>query len=136
MADTTSHELEKAEKHERTDLAEQTRPGPVFSPAVDIFEKDDAIMLLADMPGVTPESLKIDLKENVLTLTGDVEPPEGENETAVHREFDTGSFYRQFVLSDLIDQEKITARLVDGVLRLQLPKAVAAKPRRITVQSA
>lgn len=135
MAEATRHELEKAAKRERVELAEQTKPGPVYTPAVDIFEDADFITLLADMPGVTADSLKIDLRESVLTLTGDVQPPEGENETEVHREFETGSFYRQFTLSDMIDQSKISARLADGVLRLQLPKAVEAKPRKITVQS-
>jgi len=136
MANTMEREMETMEKSERTDLAEQTRPGPVFTPAVDIFESDEAITVEADMPGVRAGGLKIDLRENVLTLLGDVEPPRREKELDVHREFDTGTYYRQFALTDLIDQEKISARLVDGVLRLELPKASKAKPRRIPIRTA
>lgn len=135
MANATTHEMGTTEKNVRAGLAEQTKPGPVYTPAVDIFESDDAITVEADMPGVTADTLKIDLEESVLTLKGDVEWPEKDGEADVHREFEVGSFYRQFALTDLIDQERISARLVDGVLRLELPKASKAKPRRIAIQT-
>jgi HSP20 family molecular chaperone IbpA len=135
MADTKSKALQAKEKAEVTTPAEQTRPGLVFSPAVDIFETDTEITLLADMPGVKATDLKIDLRESVLTLDGDVKPPEGNDEADIIREYDTGKYYRQFTLSQVIDQGKIDAEMKDGVLRLRLPKVEAATPRRITVTS-
>jgi HSP20 family protein len=114
--------------------AELTRPGRVFSPAVDIFENDAAITVLADMPGVRSEDLTIDLRESVLSITGVVHPVEGANERTLVAEYDTGSFCREFRLSSVIDQGKIDAALHDGVLRLTLPKAEAARPRKIQVR--
>ncbi|HDZ23564.1 MAG TPA: Hsp20/alpha crystallin family protein [Desulfobacteraceae bacterium] len=135
MADSESRALLAKEKAEVTSPAEQTRPGVVFTPAVDIFETDTEITLLADLPGVRAEDLNIDLRENVLTLDSDVEPPEGSDEVDVIREYRTGKFYRQFTLSQVIDQGKIDAELKDGVLRLRLPKVEAATPRKIAVRT-
>ena len=135
MADTKSKTLQAKEKKEVTHPAEQTRPGRVFTPAVDIFETDKEITLLADMPGVKAKDLNIDLHEDVLTLNGDVDPPEGANEGDVIREYRMGKYYRQFTLSQVIDQSRIEAELKDGVLRLRLPKVEAATPRKITVRT-
>jgi HSP20 family protein len=114
---------------------EQTFHGPVYSPAVDIFESDDKLSLLADMPGVKPENLKIDLRENTLTLSGRVEPAAVSNEVGILTEYESGTYFRQFTLSEMIDQSKIDAKLSDGVLRLELPKAERARPRQITVKA-
>lgn len=135
MTDTESKALQAKEKAEVTTPAEQTRAGLVFTPAVDIFETDKEITLLADMPGVKAGDLNIDLHENVLTLDGEVKSPEGTDEVDVNREYRTGKYYRQFTLSQVIDQSKIDAALKDGVLRLNLPKIEAATPRKITVKS-
>ena len=135
MAETGSKALQAKEKAELTTPAEQTRPGLVFTPAVDIFETDKEITLLADMPGVKAGDLNIDLREDVLTLASDVKSPEGADEVDVIREYRTGKYYRQFTLSQVIDQGKIDAELKDGVLRLQLPKVEAATPRKIAVKS-
>ena len=133
MRETERKAIQAKGKTEAATPAEQTRPGLVFTPAVDIFETDKGITLLADMPGVKGEDLLIDLHENVLTLDGDVRPPEGSGEVDVLREYRTGKYYRQFTLSEIIDQAQIKARLEDGVLRLTLPKVKAATPRRIAV---
>lgn len=130
---TESKELQAREKHEVTTSAEPTRPGLVFTPEVDIFEADLELTLLADMPGVEANDISIDLQDGVLTLSGDVKQWKTGEETEVLREFETGKFYRQFTLSDAIDQNRINARLEDGVLRLTLPKAQKAVPRQITV---
>ena len=135
MTETESKALQAKDKTEAVTPAEQTRPGPVFTPAVDIFETDKESTLLADMPGIKGEDLVIDLHENVLTLDGNVEPPDGPDEVDVFREYRTGKYYRQFTLSEIIDQAQIKAELQDGVLRLKLPKVKAATPRRITVQA-
>ena len=87
------------------------------------------------MPGVTSDNVTIDLNEGVLTLKGDVTPWENADETDVLVEFEIGKYYRQFTLSEIVDQEKIEAKLENGVLRLTLPKAEKAKPRKITVNS-
>ena len=133
MADNKSKEIKVRGKQEVTSPAEQTRPGLVFTPAVDIFETDKDITLLADMPGVKPENLSIDLRENTLTLVGDITPSEGADEEDLFIEYETGKFYRQFSLSEVIDQEKIDAKMTDGVLRLALPKVAKATPRKIAV---
>lgn len=128
-------EIQKAEKGSVPAVPEQMRPGPVYSPAVDIFENDNSITVLADMPGVKAQDLKIDLRESVLTLTGLVPPLESPKESDVLREYQSGTFFRQFTLSETIDQAKIDAKLTDGVLRLELPKVEKARPRQITVRT-
>jgi HSP20 family molecular chaperone IbpA len=134
MADTESKALQAKEKAEVTTPAEETRPGLVFTPAVDIFETDREIAVLADMPGVKTGDLNIDLHENVLTLDGEVNAPDGADEVDVIREYRTGKYRRQFTLSQMIDQSKIDAEMKDGVLRLRLPKIEAATPRKIAVK--
>ena len=122
-------------KKEATIPAEQTKPGAVFYPAVDILETERELTLLADLPGVKAKDLKIDLDDNVLTLTADETPLEGSGEKDIFREYRTGRYYRQFSLSDTIDQSKIEAVLKEGVLRLTLPKVEATTPRKITVKA-
>lgn len=123
------------EKQEVKTAAEQTTPGLVFTPDVDIFESDTALKLLADMPGVAADGVTIDLDDGVLTITGEVKPWEDSDETDVMVEFEIGKYYRQFTLSEMIDQDRIEAKLENGVLRLTLPKAEKAKPRKITVNA-
>ncbi len=128
-----SKELQVKDKHEVASPAEQTRPGVVFTPEVDIFENEQQINLLADMPGVAPNDVKIDLNDGVLSISGEVQPFEGKDESDVLTEFEIGRYYRQFTLSEVVDQSKIEAKLEDGVLRLTLPKAEKAIPRQIAV---
>ena len=135
MTDSVAKEIQVKPKHEVRSPAEQTKPGIVFTPSVDIFETDRELTLLADLPGVTAENLTIDLRENTLTLTGEVEPFERANEENILTEYETGKYYRQFSLSNVIDQSKIDANLTDGVLRLTLPKVEEAKPRKIEVRT-
>lgn len=134
MAETQAKDIQVKQKQEVTTPAEQTKPALVFTPLVDISETEKEITLLADMPGVKAADLKIDLRDDVLTLIGEATAPEGTEETDVVREYRTGKYYRQFTISDVIDQSKIEAVLTDGVLRLALPKAEAAKPRQIAVK--
>jgi HSP20 family protein len=136
MAKETRTDVQRAEKGSGPAVPEQTRPGPVYSPAVDIFENESSITVFADMPGVKAEALKVDLRESVLTLTAQVTASETAKETDVLREYQSGTFFRQFSLSEAIDQAKIDARLNDGVLRLELPKVEKAQPRQITVRTA
>ena len=135
MANEARTDMQKSDPGTVATAPEQTRSGPVYSPAVDIFESESAITLLADMPGVKAEDLTIDLRENVLTLVGRVTPVAGPKEQNILRECYDGTFYRQFNLTEVIDQSKIDAHLTDGVLRLELPKVEKAKPRQITVRA-
>jgi len=136
MTETEGKTLQTKEKMTLGAAAEQTKPGIVFTPAVDIFETEKELTLLADMPGVKSDNLTIGLNKNVLTMTGEVEAPEDENETDVIREYETGKYFREFTLSNEIDQTRIDAVLKDGVLRLTLPKVEEVTPRKIAVKTA
>ena len=130
-------------KKEVKALKELTHAGPVFIPAVDIFENQDALILIADMPGVDSSGVDIHLKDSELTISGrpGVRPGGGpgkeeKNEvTSLYTEYESGSFLRSFTLSNVIDQEKIEASMKNGVLKVILPKAESAKPRQIVVQT-
>ena len=135
MATGESKEIQVKPKQELATGAEQTRPGLVFTPSVDIFETEEEIILLADMPGVSSDSIAVDLRENTLTFTGEAASEAGEDEEAILSEYETGQYYRQFTLSSVIDQDKIDANLTDGVLRLSLPKVEKATPRTIEVRT-
>ena len=133
MAETK--ELQAKEKVEVSASAEQIKPGPVFTPNVDIFETDREIIMLADIPGVKAKDLTIDLRDDTLTLTAEVKPADRQNKEDILIEYQVGSYYRQFTLAEVIEQNKIDATLNNGVLRLALPKVEKAKPRQITVKT-
>jgi HSP20 family protein len=136
MANEARTEPRESEGAGASSVPEQTRSGPVYSPAVDIFETDQTITVLADLPGVKAEELDIDLRDDVLSLTGRVTPEGTSKESLVLREYRPGTYFRRFILSQAIDQAKIDAKLEDGVLRLELPKVQKARPRQIKVKSA
>jgi len=130
-----SPDLNVREKQEVSlGAAEATSDKPMFSPVVDIWETETGLMLVADMPGVSPEELSLDLQDNTLTISGRVpQPPEGRR--MLMKEYEVGNFYRQFSLADNIDQAGITAALKDGVLRLELPRVAPAQPRKIEIKT-
>jgi HSP20 family protein len=130
----TEKELQAKDKEEVQGRGERVRPGRVFVPAVDIFETPDALVLVADMPGVTGDKVTLDLKENLLTIYGEVGPPLGPGEAMAVQEYYLGDFQRDFTLGSLIDQSKIEASMKDGVLRLVMHKVEKAKPRKIDVK--
>jgi len=103
-----------------------------IQPPVDIYERPDGLVVLADLPGVEPNDLSVRLEDNILTIQA--KPKHLITAEPIYREFELVNFFRQFELSDQVDQEKLTARLNHGVLTLELAKAVKAKPRQITVQ--
>jgi len=110
-------------------VAEKDR-GALIAPAVDIFENDDALTLVADLPGVSKEQLELGIDRQVLTIEGRIDRAE---EGALYREFGSNGFYRRFHLPENLDLNQTSAELKDGVLTLRLPKAASAKPRRIEV---
>jgi HSP20 family protein len=135
MAMDNSKGLQTVDRREVAATTEATRPGVLLTPPVDIFEDQESITVIADMPGVRPGQLTIDLHEGVLTITGRAEPPAREQEISIFQEYRGGTFQRSFVLSEAVDQGKIQAILKHGILRLRLPKVERAKPRQITIKA-
>ena len=130
---TQTQEIQARDKRELKSDSELTTPGRVYTPSVDIFEDDQALTIVADMPGVPSENVTIDLRNDVLSLTGVPSVSVPEQEEYILREYDTGKYFRQFTLSEVIDQANIQANLSNGVLRVTLPKVGPAKPRRIEI---
>lgn len=114
---------------------ERTRPRKVYTPAVDILERKDDIVVTADMPGVDEKSVDITLEKNVLTIYGMVEPQFPENQRLALSEYGVGDYQRAFTLSEEVDRDRINASVKNGVLRLVMPKAAAAKARKIEVRA-
>jgi HSP20 family protein len=108
-----------------------------WHPAVDIFEDKDAVKIMAELPGVKPEDVKLSLENNLLTIRGEKKQEAEERNERVHRyERSYGSFERAFVLPSTVDGEKISAEYRDGVLTVTVPKAERARPREIPVRAA
>ncbi|MBI5664768.1 MAG: Hsp20/alpha crystallin family protein [Nitrospirae bacterium] len=131
MTDTLK-EIQKKEV-ELEKGVERTRETRVYTPAVDIVEKDDDIVVFADMPGVDEHSVDVTLEKDLLTIYGRIEPEVPENHKLVVSEYGVGDYQRTFTLSDEIDKDHIHATVRDGVLRLVLPKAEKAKTKKIPV---
>ena len=114
---------------------ERTRARPVYAPRVDIVETEDALEVLADMPGVRKDSVEVTLEQRVLSIRGraDVAVPEGL--APLYLEYEPGDYERSFTLSDAVDPNGIEARVRGGVLQLRLPKAGPAKRQRIEVKA-
>ena len=106
---------------------------PLYQPAVDIVETDDAVLLKADLPGVGEESVEVSLDKNVLTIRGSVEVPHFEGYSLVHAEYGIGDYERAFTISSEIDRDRIEASLKNGVLTVKLPKAKQAVARKIAI---
>jgi HSP20 family protein len=128
-------QVQDAEKQVAETEAERTRDRPAFVPRADIYETDEAIFVVADMPGVDEGSLDITLEKGVLTLNGAVEPAAPEGYGLAYAEYRVGDYVRSFSLSDEIDQEAIEATLKDGVLRLKLHKITEARIKKIAVKA-
>lgn len=117
---------------------ERTRTGRVYTPAVDIYETNEAVVLIADMPGVDDHSVDVTLDKNVLTIYGHVQPqvqmPEGYR--LLYAEYGVGDYQRSFSISNEIDWEHIEGTVHNGVLRLTLTKVGPAQTRKIAIRSA
>jgi HSP20 family protein len=103
--------------------AERTRARPAFVPRADIYETNDSIQVVVDMPGVNEDTVDITLEQNVLTIDGYVEPVEHKGYSLAYSEYRVGDYQRSFTLSGQIDRDKIEAVVSSGVLRLHLPKS-------------
>jgi HSP20 family molecular chaperone IbpA len=131
----TSEDIQATEKAGvNIDKGELTHEGDFFTPAVDIYETPEEIIMKVDLPGVKPEDLDIDLIDDTLTIVGKVAEADTEgNDLLV--EYKVGHYYRSFLLTDVIDRGAISANLSEGMLRLSLPKAAKVAPRKIPISA-
>jgi HSP20 family molecular chaperone IbpA len=131
----TTHELTAKAKQELQERDEQTKAGRTYVPDVDIAEDDGTLRLWVDMPGVDKDRVSVDLDDGVLTIHGDVSFEGYDGLSPAYTEYNVGHFSRRFTLRDGsdFDRDRVSAKLVDGVLEIQLPKAERVKPRRIPV---
>ena len=128
-----------SEKTMQTTMEPESRTRPPVTrderrhvtPPVDIYETEDGLTVIADLPGVEKDGLNVHVDEDVLTIEGRVYRKE---KTPTIAEFELADYFRQFRLSELIDPGRITAELRHGVLTIQLPKLEAVKPRQIEVK--
>ena len=125
MAD---HEKEREdtglEKREATlpEGVERTHEGREFIPRADIYETNDSVVVMADMPGVPASGVDVSLEKNVLTIRGKVQGATIEGLSQAYREYVDGDFFRTFSISNEVDRDGIEARMNNGVLTLTLPK--------------
>lgn len=115
--------------------AERTRTRPVYVPRTDIFETDDGLVILADMPGVSADAVDVTLERQVLTIRGRTADSQPQGFSAVYGEYRPGDYERAFTLSEDFEAERIEASCKKGVLRLFLPKAGPAQTQRIQVRA-
>jgi HSP20 family protein len=128
-----SQELAVREKQELAQQEEKTMPGRYYVPAADIFETDEALTLLLEMPGVAKNNVDIQIENDVLRVEGKIDSAAYKDIEPVYTEYNVGHYARAFTLSNKVDRDAITAQVENGVLTLTLPKSKEAVPRRIAV---
>lgn len=128
----TDQEISLRNKQE-VNREEPTRPGRTYQPDVDIYETPQALWLWADMPGVDEKNITVDLADGVLTIEGGVALVDYKDLAPVYTEYNVGNYQRRFSISSDVDLDAIKARMANGVLELELPKAEKARPRKISV---
>jgi HSP20 family molecular chaperone IbpA len=131
MAD--DQELQVQQKREVDRLQESTTPTRAFMPTADIFETEEALTVVLEMPGVAKDNVDVSVEGGILTVEGRIDFGKYEGLRPVYGEYNVGPFRRSFRLSSRIDQGQINAEMRDGVITLVLPKVEEAKPRRITI---
>ncbi|HSB25565.1 MAG TPA: Hsp20/alpha crystallin family protein [Burkholderiaceae bacterium] len=121
--------------NDKTQVAAQQSPQRAVLPAVDVYEDETGITLLADMPGVPRDQLELKVEGDALSIEGAVRAATPEGLEAVYAEVRVPRYRRTFTLSRELDAARIDASLKDGVLTLRIPKQAFAQPRRIEVQA-
>jgi HSP20 family protein len=127
------HELQVQQKREVDKKPESTTPARRYLPVTDIFETQDALTVVLEMPGVDKDAVEVRVENDVLTIDGSVDFSKYQGLSPVYTEYNVGNYARSFQLSNKIDQERISAELQEGVITLTLPKAERAKPRKVKV---
>jgi len=129
-----AQELAVREKQELAKKEEKTIPGRYFVPAADIFETEEALTVIMEMPGVEKKDVSVALEDDSLRVDGQIDFSKYQGMEPVYTEYNVGHYARGFSLSGKIDREGISAQLDDGVLTLTLPKAKESTPRRIAIK--
>ena len=115
--------------------AEDQRSECCFKPAVDIVERSDELVIVADLPGTTGENVNVEFEDGTLTLRATIDQRQGEGTTYLRHEYEVGDYRRTFEVGDSIEADRITAEYSDGVLTLHLPKRESLKPRQIEIRT-
>jgi HSP20 family molecular chaperone IbpA len=131
MAD--QQELAVRGKQELAAKEERTVPGRFYVPYTDVYETEEALTVVMEMPGVSREAVNIESKEDVLRVEARIDFSKYGGMEPVYTEYNVGHWTRSFTVSDKVDRERIAATLEDGVLTLTLPKTPESRPRRISV---
>jgi HSP20 family protein len=134
VAMAKSQELSVQQKKELAPKEEKTVPTRYYVPNADIYETDETLTLVMEVPGVEKKDVSVQLENDVLRIEGRIDFSKYEGLEPVYAEYNIGHYARAFTLSDKIDQDGISADLADGVLTLTLKKAKAALPRRIEIR--
>lgn len=129
----SQQELQVQQKREVEKKQESTIPSRAFLPITDIFESDQALTVILEMPGVDKENVDVSVENDILTIEGRIDYSKYEGLQPVYTEYNIGHYVRTFQISSKIEQGEISAELKDGVMTLVLPKAEKAKPRKIKV---
>ncbi|NUM33548.1 MAG: Hsp20/alpha crystallin family protein [Candidatus Brocadiae bacterium] len=124
---------EMAKKNPAQEI-ERTHTTPVFNPSVDIYEKENELVFVVDMPGVTEKDVNIQFENWILTITGHVEPKPLEGHRLFYGEYKEGDYRRSFSIPEEIDVEKIEASVKNGVVSIVLPKSPKPQARKIPVK--
>jgi HSP20 family protein len=128
-----SQALQSQEKKELVSKDETTVPVRYFVPTTDIFETEDALTVVMEVPGVNKEAVDISVENEVLKIEAKIDPSKYDGMEPLYTEYNVGHFARSFTLSNKIDQQQISAKLEDGILTLTLKKAKEAMPRKISI---
>jgi HSP20 family protein len=133
VAMAKSQDLSVQQKKELAPKEEKTVPARYYVPYTDIYETDETLTLVMEVPGVEKKDVTVQLENDVLRVEGRIDFSKYDGMEPVYAEYNIGHYARAFTLSDKIDQDGISADLADGVLTLTLKKAKAALPRRIEI---
>ena len=128
-----SQSLQPQEKKELVSKDETTVPVRYFVPGTDIFETEDALTVVMEVPGVGRDAIDTNVENDVLKIEAKIDPAKYDGMEPLYTEYNVGHFARSFTLSNKIDQQQIGAKLEDGVLTLTLKKAKEAMPRKISI---
>ena len=126
--------LQVQEKKELAAKGEKTVPARYYVPATDIYETEEALTVVMEVPGVEREAIDVNIENDVLKVEARIDFAKYEGLEPLYTEYNVGHFSRAFALSNKIDQQRIGANVEDGVLTLTLPKAKEAQPRRIEIK--
>ena len=129
-----AQELQVQKKRELENKEETTIPARLFVPAADIFEGENDLTVVLEMPGVEKDNVDIRVEDGVLNVEGRLDLTKYQGLQPLYTEYNIGHYSRSFRLSNKVDQSKIAAEMKDGVLSLKLPKAEEAKPRTIQIK--